>query len=106
MKLPSSLCCLYVFVAFALSGQDAELKEGSIVDLAGAKADVTKLETLPVVDDDYTKRFKFDSFDNPKLRELRERYKLDAVVAPGKDEFDKQVILNDWTHNQFKKFGK
>jgi hypothetical protein len=36
---------------------------------------------------DYSKRFRYDSFDNPKLVELRQRYRLDEVVAPGKDEF-------------------
>ncbi|HVR87468.1 MAG TPA: hypothetical protein VMU54_24290, partial [Planctomycetota bacterium] len=41
----------------------------------------------------------------PKLKELRDRYQLDQVVAPGKDEFDRQVLLNDWVHRQFKKFG-
>src|ERR1043165_2524577 len=86
--------------------QSAALKEGAGFEFADAKATVTKLDTLPFVDDEYTRRFKFDSCDNPKLKELREKYKLDAVVAPGKDEFEKQVLLNDWTHNQFKKFGK
>jgi len=28
------------------------------------------------------------------------------VIAPGKDEFDQQVLLMDWTHRQFKKFGQ
>jgi hypothetical protein len=37
---------------------------------------------------------------------LREHYELDKVVAPGKDEFDRQVRLMDWTHHQFKKFGR
>jgi hypothetical protein len=37
---------------------------------------------------------------------LRKKYRLDAVVAPGKDEFSKQVLLNDWVHRRFKKFGQ
>jgi hypothetical protein len=57
------------------------------------------------VESEYTKRFKFDSYENPKLKELRGSYKLDDVVAPDKDEFDRQVLLMDWTHGQFKKFG-
>ena len=58
------------------------------------------------MESEYTKRFRFDSFENPKLKELRERHRLDAVVAPGKDEFERQVLLMDWTHRQFKKFGR
>jgi hypothetical protein len=37
---------------------------------------------------------------------LRTKYRLDEVVAPGKDEFDRQVHLLDWTHRQFRKFGR
>ncbi len=80
-------------------------QEGSVLDLGGSRATVRKLDALPYVESEYTKRFKFDSFDNPKLKELREKYKLDQVIAPGKDEFDKQILLLDWTHHQFKKFG-
>jgi hypothetical protein len=58
------------------------------------------------VDSEYSRRFHFDTFENPKLRELRERYHLDEVVAPGRDEFDRQVLLMDWTHRQFQKFGQ
>ena len=95
-------------ITAGLSAQAAPvvLKEGMTADLGGRKAIVEKLETLPYVESDYTKRFKFDSFDNPKLKELRERYYLDAVTAPGKDEFEKQVLLMDWAHQQFKKFGQ
>ena len=97
-----NLSLLFVFSA-ALFAQDP--KEGDVFDLGGRKATVKKADVLPYVESDYTKRFKFDSFENPKLKELREKYKLAEVVAAGKDEFDKQVLLNDWVHFQFKKFG-
>src|SRR3989441_7998945 len=91
-------------ILVALLTQD--LKEGAVFDLGGRKTTVKEADVLPFVESDYTKRFKFDSYDNPKLKELREKYKLDEVVAAGKDEFDKQVLLNDWVHAQFKKFGR
>jgi hypothetical protein len=74
--------------------------------LAGRTATVTKLDTLPLVENNFTKRFKFDSYDNPKLKQLREQYKLDEIVSPGKNEFDRQVLLLDWVNHQFKKFGR
>lgn len=74
--------------------------------LGSKKVTVTKIDAPPFVQNDYTKRFKFDSADNPKLKELREKYRLDEVIAPGKDEFEKQVLLNDWVHRRFKKFGQ
>ena len=91
------------FILSALLAQD--LRDGAVFDLGGRKAPVRKADGLPFVESDYTRRFKFDSYDNPKLKELREKYKLDQVAAAGRDEFDRQVILNDWVHFQFKKFG-
>ncbi len=88
------------------AAENSEWKVGNTLDLGAQKATLKKLDALPYVESEYSKRFKFDSFDNPKLKELRANYKLDDVVAAGKDEFDKQVLLMDWTHNRFKKFGK
>ena len=81
------------------------LEEGAPVDLGAGRGVVTKFDNLPFVDDQYSKRFQFDSATNPKLAELRKRYHLDEVVASGKDEFSKQLLLNDWAHQQFGKFG-
>lgn len=82
------------------------LQEGAVFDLGEQKAVLKRLDTLPYVESEYTRRFRFDSCDNPKLKELRQRYKLDEVIAPGRDEFDKQVHLMDWVHHRFKKFGR
>jgi hypothetical protein len=82
------------------------LVQGATVSLNGRTCTVTRLETLPYVESEYTKRFKFDTYDNPKLKELRERYRLDDVVAAGKDEFERQVLLLDWVNHRLKKFGR
>lgn len=71
---------------------------------AGA-ANLVHLDALPFVNDEYTRRFRFDSHSNPKLKELRARYRLDEVIAPGTDEFHRQVLLMDWVHHRFRKFG-
>jgi len=103
----SATLAILTLLAGALCGRadEGSLKEGAVIELGGRKAALKKLDTLPYGESEYTKRFKFDAYDNPKLKELRERYKLDEVIAPGKDEFDQQVLLMDWTHRQFKKFG-
>src|SRR5687767_14582957 len=88
--------------AFALGDDGRPLVEGDRVVIDGRRLVVRTLDTLPYVESDYTKRFTFDVHDNPKLKELRERYRLDEVVAPGRDEFERQVLLLDWVHNQFK----
>jgi len=104
-------CAVFLLVGFVATIASADaasepLEEGDAIDLNGRKAALRRLETLPYVESEYTKRFKFDSFDNPKLKELRERHRLDEVIAPGRDEFERQVLLMDWTHRQFKKFGR
>ena len=81
------------------------LREGQRVHLGDRSANLTKLQTLPYITNEYTARFRYDRFENPKLQELRRRYSLDEIVQPGRDEFEKQILLNDWTHRQFKRFG-
>jgi hypothetical protein len=110
-RLRIVLTCAFTIGALFTSTAGAQqvsgqLAVGETAALGGLKVTLKKLDALPYVESDYTKRFKFDSADNPKLKELRECYKLDEVVATGRDEFDKQVLLMDWTHRQFKKFGK
>jgi hypothetical protein len=95
-----------VLVAFTAGAERAPLERGEAFDAGGVRYVVTTLDALPYVESDFTKRFTFDSFDNPKLKQLRERYRLDEVVAAGRDEFDRQVLLLDWVHNRFKKFGR
>lgn len=94
------------FLALQAASSGEALRPGDNFELGGRKASLKRLDTLPTVESEYTKRFKFDSYANPKLKQLRERWKLDEVVGPGQDEFDKQVLLMDWTHRQFRKFGR
>lgn len=79
---------------------------GKAVPMVAGTATLFSVESLPWVTNEYSARFRYDSADNPKLAALRQRHSLDAVVAPGKDEFQKQLLLMDWTHRQFRKFGK
>jgi hypothetical protein len=90
----------------AAAQESPQLKQGDAITLGGRRAVITKLDTLPYVESEYSKRYTFDSHDNPKLKQLREHYKLDEVVAPGEDEFDRQVLLLDWVNHRFKKFGR
>lgn len=88
------------------AGAGQGLKQGDAITVGTLTGVFTRLDTLPYVENDYSKRYRFDSYDNPKLKELRERYHLDEVVAPGKTEFDRQVLLLDWANHRLKKFGK
>lgn len=80
--------------------------QGDTVTLGERRLVVSRLDTLPFVESQYTGRFQFDRYDNPKLKTLRERYRIDEVVAGGRDEFDKQLLLLDWVNHRFRKFGR
>jgi len=47
--------------------------------------------------------FTYEAFDNPQLKELRSRYKLDDVVAGAKDEFELMTRLASWSARQWEK---
>jgi len=96
-------CALALLI---LAASAARAQQGATLDLRDRKATIKSIDTLPYVRNEFTKRFTFDAYNNPKLKALRKKYGLDKVVAPGKDEFDKQIHLLDWTHHRFKKFGK
>lgn len=38
---------------------------------------------------------------SPRLRELREKYRLDDVVAPGRTDWEKLVLLRNWVRTQW-----
>jgi hypothetical protein len=81
------------------------LTPGRAIRMGSRTLTLQSLDSLPYVTNDYSRRFRFESFTNPKLAELRTRHGLAAVVAPGQDEFAQQILLMDWTHRQFRKFG-
>ncbi|MDH7571772.1 MAG: transglutaminase domain-containing protein, partial [Armatimonadota bacterium] len=94
---------------FPAGGAAAEpfqtLSPGSVVPLSTHRVTIRRVEMLPLVENEYSRLFTYDTFDNPKLHRLREREKLDEVAAGGKSEFDRQVLLLDWTFRRFRKFG-
>lgn len=48
-----------------------------------------------------TYRLEEDAPSHPRLKLLRQREKLDDVIAPGKTEFEKIVLLRHWVHSQW-----
>ena len=106
MTSPRIVPALLAFFATHAAAAPQALRQGDTVDLGGRRYTVTRLESLPYVESEYTNRFRFDRHDNPRLKLLRERYRLDEVVAAGKDEFDCQLLLLDWVNHRFKKFGR
>ena len=78
---PAVLAVVSVLAGMLSTRATAEpLREGIALDLDGRGATLKSLDTLPCVESDYTRRFKFDSYENAKLKELRARYHLDEVI--------------------------
>lgn len=77
------------------------LAEGESIELAGRQVSVMRADGLRLVENEYSRRFVYDKFENPKLKELRKIAGLDEVVAKGKTEFEKQVLLMGWVRAQF-----
>jgi len=47
--------------------------------------------------------FSYQPWAEPRLRTLRERYSLDAVIGPGASEFEQMVRLRNWGRSQWKR---
>ena len=75
-------------------------------ELDGRRVTITRRDDLPLVENEYSGVFTYDTFGNPKLEELRAMCALDQVVEAGVDEFDRQVRLMDWVFGRFRRFGK
>src|SRR5688572_32591647 len=85
-----NLLVLLLAIVTATQAAGELSKLGDSIHLNGRVVTLRELDTLPCVESEFTRRFRFDSFDNPKLKELRERHRLEQVIAPGKDEFERQ----------------
>jgi hypothetical protein len=98
-----------LLVAAALLAQEPGLEAkpaGTAFPLDGRSVTLRRIDLVPLVENEYSRVFAFDSYENPKLRELREKNRLDEVVAGGKEEFDRQVLLLDWAYHRIRKFGR
>jgi len=79
--------------------------EGQTVNLGGRTATFTKVDLLPFVDSKHSRLFTFENYDHPDLQAFCEKYRLKEVIAPGKDEFEKQLRLMAWVWSQWR-FGQ
>jgi hypothetical protein len=94
-----------ITVAKAQDKDLALLSKGSKINLFGQNITVTDISNPDLVGEAFSQRFTYEKWDNPKIKQLCDTYKLKEVIAGGKTEFDQMVILNNWVYKQFKKFG-
>ena len=77
------------------------LKEGASFRVGGKQAVIVKADVLPYVENQFSKDTFWNPHDDPRLKTIRETYKLDEVVASGKTEFEKQRLLMRWVWDQW-----
>lgn len=81
------------------------LKAGDSFKVSGGTATVREVVSLPLVNNWCSERFAFDCHGKADLEQLRKQEKLDDVLAKGKSEFEKQLLLMGWAHKRIKLFG-
>ena len=79
---------------------------GEVVKLFRRAATVKVMDVTPCEKIQFTDLFKFDCYGDEALAQLRSQEKLDDVIAKGKTEFARQVLLMDWAHRRIKLFGQ
>jgi hypothetical protein len=48
-------------------------------------------------------KFRYQPYEDPVLKKIREKYKLDEVVASAKDELQSIVLLRNWARSRFRR---
>src|SRR5687768_9520903 len=103
------LICLLLAAALHSNAQQediASLAPAQTFAAFGEKIKVISIRNPDIVGRDFSRRFKYESIGNPKIKLLRMKYHLDSVIEPGGSEFEQMVLLNSWVFQQFKKFGQ
>ena len=90
----------------AVAGETLTIHQaGERLRLGPHTVTVKEYDVTHVIRNQFGEPFRFDCHGGEGLRLLREREHLEDVVAAGRTEFDKQVLLLDWTYKRFPLFG-
>lgn len=72
------------------TGNEFKLQDGTNITCLG-------MDNQPIVRSDYP--FFYEKFGNPDLQRLRNQYSLEEIIAPGKNDFEQILLLNEWLVN-------
>jgi len=71
-------------------GEEIELTNGTAITCLG-------MDNPLVVRSEYP--FFYEKYENPDLQRLRNQYSLEEIIAPGKNDFEQILLLNEWLVN-------
>ena len=72
------------------TGDEFKLKDGTNITCLG-------IDNQAIVRSNYP--FFYEKFENPDLQRLRNQYSLNEIIAPGKNDFEQILLLNEWLVN-------
>jgi len=76
-------------------GELGGLAPGQVFRLQnGAKITCLGLDNPRIIRSRYP--FLYERYENPDLQRLRQQYRLDEIIAPGRNEFEQMLLLNEW----------
>ena len=79
----------------AFPGEIKELRTGGEFRLQdGTHITCLGLDNPPVIRSNFP--FYYERFDNPDLQRLRNQYSLQEIIAPGRNDFEQILLLNEW----------
>jgi len=68
-------------------GGEFRLKDGTDITCLG-------IDNQPVIRSNFP--FFYEKYENPDLQRLRNQYSLQEIIAPGKNDFEQILLLNQW----------
>ncbi|MBN3036487.1 MAG: hypothetical protein JW861_12950, partial [Bacteroidales bacterium] len=68
-------------------GGQLSLKDGTHITCLG-------MDNQPVIRSDHP--FFYEKYNHPELQRLRNQYSLHEIIAPGKNDFEQILLLNEW----------
>lgn len=68
-------------------GEKISLRNGESLSCLGLDNDLVLRSNFP---------FFYEKYENPELQRLRNQYSLQEIIAPGKNDFEQILLLNEW----------
>ncbi|MDA7503945.1 hypothetical protein OAF74_01225 [bacterium] len=82
----------YIFI-------DEELLNQDLIPASSDELFLTEISNQKIVK--ASQDFSYQTYEEPRLHELRKKYKLKEVVADAANEFEALVLLRNWSRSQF-----
>jgi hypothetical protein len=78
-----------------IGGEIKNISVGNQLELKnGAKVECIGLDNEKIIRSNFS--FFYEKYENKQLQLLRKQYNLEEIITPGKNDFEKLLLLNEW----------